>query len=290
MSGLDNSAVQCGVVKFFNATKQYGFIIIDDGPDVFFHMSDGAKVEADSITHGAKFCAHKMAVREPKAGDQLIFVPTKGLRNAAQKAKPWGYAIEYEESLATLEPVFKHVDVVHKQATAFVNMLMQQPESMWYHVYVTTLGLTRNQLVAREIADRRLQDAFRVLNGDKHTDRQNILMKARIPLDIIIEVLTYKCELSRSVYVAILKGYESILPIELLRTLQERIEQAAQSMYIVLDLCDQYYVEIRTQEVDVFTLETRLHLDDWGTDEWIPCPHGGYYKEDLCPDCRNGDM
>lgn len=270
MSGLDNSAVQYGVVKFFNATKQYGFIIIDDGPDVFFHMSDGTQVEADPVTRGAKFCTRNIALREPKAGERLIFIQTLGQPGKAMKARPWGYADEYEESLATLAPVFKPVDVVHKQAMDFVDMLLRQPTSMWYHVYVTTLGMTRGQLIAREIADRRLQDAFRVLNGDTHADRQNILMKAKIPLDVIIEVLTYKCELSRSVFVAILKGYESILPVELLRVLQERIEQAAQSMYIVLELCDQYCAANTPQGEDLFALEERLHLNDpWCTDDWI---------------------
>ena len=50
-----------GTVKFFNATKGFGFITLEDGKDIFFHVSevqgqeprDGDKVEFE-IGEGRK--------------------------------------------------------------------------------------------------------------------------------------------------------------------------------------------------------------------------------------------
>ena len=59
-----------GTVKFFNATKGFGFITQDDGKDLFFHISeiqgqepqDGDKVEFEIGESNKGPCATKVTV------------------------------------------------------------------------------------------------------------------------------------------------------------------------------------------------------------------------------------
>jgi CspA family cold shock protein len=58
-----NSAMTTGTVKWFNATKGYGFIKPDDGSnDVFLHISD----------------VQRSGLQEPREGDKLGFDVQRG--------------------------------------------------------------------------------------------------------------------------------------------------------------------------------------------------------------------
>jgi cold shock protein len=56
-----------GTVKWFNATKGYGFIQPDDGsPDVFVHVSAVERAGLDTLREGQK--VHYEVQRDPKRG------------------------------------------------------------------------------------------------------------------------------------------------------------------------------------------------------------------------------
>jgi len=58
-----------GTVKFFNVTKGFGFITMQDGKEIFFHVTN---------------CLHK----EPKEGDHVEFYIGEGKRGpAAEEVK-----------------------------------------------------------------------------------------------------------------------------------------------------------------------------------------------------------
>jgi CspA family cold shock protein len=58
-----NSAMSTGTVKWFNATKGYGFIQPDDGSkDVFLHISD----------------VQRAGIQEPREGDKLEYDLQRG--------------------------------------------------------------------------------------------------------------------------------------------------------------------------------------------------------------------
>jgi CspA family cold shock protein len=52
VEGRDNSFVTNGTVKWFNAEKGYGFIVPEDGEDVFVHFSAIQAAGYRSLTEG----------------------------------------------------------------------------------------------------------------------------------------------------------------------------------------------------------------------------------------------
>ncbi len=51
---LDNGDKRIGTVKWYNATKGYGFITIDDGRDVFVHANALKRTELVYLPEGAR--------------------------------------------------------------------------------------------------------------------------------------------------------------------------------------------------------------------------------------------
>lgn len=61
-----------GTVKWFNATKGYGFIQPDDGgPDVFVHVSAVERSDLDTLTDGQKVSYDVVEERGKKAAANL---------------------------------------------------------------------------------------------------------------------------------------------------------------------------------------------------------------------------
>jgi CspA family cold shock protein len=64
--------VTTGVVKWFNATKGFGFIQPDDGSkDVFVHISAVEKAGLSSLNEGAKVSFEEVANRGKTSAENL---------------------------------------------------------------------------------------------------------------------------------------------------------------------------------------------------------------------------
>ena len=65
--GTGGKAMPTGTVKWFNATKGYGFIQADNGgPDVFVHVSAVERAGMDALREGQKVTYEEQ--RDPKRG------------------------------------------------------------------------------------------------------------------------------------------------------------------------------------------------------------------------------
>ena len=60
-----------GTVKWFNATKGYGFIQPDTGKDVFVHISAVERAGLSSLNEGAKVSYEVVANRGKEAAENL---------------------------------------------------------------------------------------------------------------------------------------------------------------------------------------------------------------------------
>jgi CspA family cold shock protein len=65
--------VAIGTVKWFNATKGYGFITPDEGgPDVFVHISAVEKAGYTGLAEGAKISYQLMTTRTGKSAAENL--------------------------------------------------------------------------------------------------------------------------------------------------------------------------------------------------------------------------
>ena len=66
-----SAAVANGTVKWFNATKGYGFIQPDGGKDVFVHISAVEKAGYSGLAEGAKVSYEVVANRGKESAENL---------------------------------------------------------------------------------------------------------------------------------------------------------------------------------------------------------------------------
>jgi CspA family cold shock protein len=69
---LETKIVTTGVVKWFNATKGFGFIQLDSGgKDVFVHISAVEKAGLSSLIEGAKVSFEEVANKGKTSAENL---------------------------------------------------------------------------------------------------------------------------------------------------------------------------------------------------------------------------
>lgn len=92
--------MEAGRVKFFNAQagKRFGFLITDEGIEVFFHYSDGRFIkegtsEPEFGKHAIRINGNKTHLADPQKGDVIVFERVPGWKGP--KASPWGYESQW---------------------------------------------------------------------------------------------------------------------------------------------------------------------------------------------------
>lgn|SRR2546429_2750871 len=105
-----------GTVKFFDSRpgKRYGFIVREDGGEIFFHFEGGEFMKMgieEPIFTGSSTVVkggETLRLREPQKGDVLVF-QIDSSRGERIKASPWCYASSYDRLAAkmTTLPVYR---------------------------------------------------------------------------------------------------------------------------------------------------------------------------------------
>jgi hypothetical protein len=107
------ATVEFGTVIHYNPDRRFGFLKLDEGSQLFFHLHSGAIIAAGGSDpeFGALAIRSQRQTREPKIGDRLAF--RRGRSNDDRpKAEPWGYASEWEVARETIarRPVYRVFD------------------------------------------------------------------------------------------------------------------------------------------------------------------------------------
>jgi cold shock CspA family protein len=91
--------MESGYVKFFltHAEKLFGFVVDEDGKDVFFHYSSGRAVEVKGPGE-VQLVETTYPLRSPKKWDRIMF--ERADRPKGPAACPWCFEEEYEKVLA----------------------------------------------------------------------------------------------------------------------------------------------------------------------------------------------
>lgn len=100
--------METGTVKVFFATKErrYGFVLTEDGKELFFHFGDGEFVVAGESQ--PKFSGKAQifikgqahSLRDPQRDDIIMFNRKSGSRGWI--ASPWGYKSHYDRALEVI--------------------------------------------------------------------------------------------------------------------------------------------------------------------------------------------
>ncbi len=99
--------VLTGTVKKFDSDRKFGFIQLESGPDLFFHLNNGAT--ASEVNGEVVFSGKPTGT--PTEGSLLIFKIGEGKRGSA--AIPWALASDLDQVSTTAKPV-----VISKPPTA----------------------------------------------------------------------------------------------------------------------------------------------------------------------------
>lgn len=84
-----------GVIKFFDSrdNKRFGFISVDGGGEIFFHLNDSESIVAGESE--PKFSRKDLGLK-PRQGDPVVFELSRN--DKGPKAAPWGLAEEYNKA------------------------------------------------------------------------------------------------------------------------------------------------------------------------------------------------
>jgi cold shock CspA family protein len=118
--------MQKGTVKFFlpQNSKRYGFIIVEDGSEIFFHFNQGEEFRAGTTK---PIFSGRMQTRDPKTEDEVLFEIKIG-RNGP-KADPWGFAEDYERVEAEMSSTT--VYRVRREHSISGNDKKTEPTVLW---------------------------------------------------------------------------------------------------------------------------------------------------------------
>lgn len=101
------SEIERGWVKFFNPAenKRFGFIRTGNREEIFFHFGDGALVELGKYGNFQQklepdFVVGKVPGKDPRKGDEIVFLRQSGRKGKGNKACPWAFASEYDRLVA----------------------------------------------------------------------------------------------------------------------------------------------------------------------------------------------
>lgn len=115
-----------GTVIFYDKRvgKQFGFVEIAEGEQIYFHFKDGRELEI--VDHKIGFSKGEIK-NEPKMGDRIVFEITHNCEGP--KASQWAYVGEHESAMKDIAstPMYR---VVKKKTTTADNQ-PGEPEILW---------------------------------------------------------------------------------------------------------------------------------------------------------------
>lgn len=100
--------METGTIKWFNAQKLFGFIILKDGSEIWFHFNDGKPLGVDRIKKTVEFGEFQLRngvptkrLKIPVQGDGVVFEKSSNLQGP--KASPWSYKAIYDKGLEVVK-------------------------------------------------------------------------------------------------------------------------------------------------------------------------------------------
>jgi len=100
--------METGTVKWFNVQKLFGFIMAEDGLEIWFHLNDGRLMGVDRIKKTVEFSEFQSIygvptkrLKIPVQGDEVVFI--RSSNSHGPKASPWSYKAIYERGLEVIK-------------------------------------------------------------------------------------------------------------------------------------------------------------------------------------------
>jgi len=159
--------VLVGIVKWFSATKRYGFLF-RDGAEIFFHWNDRARVEeGQDIPEFVHFAFRNDYF--PKSGDSIVFITGRDWQGRP-KAHPWAFADEYVNILKSMSSVAR--DRADK-ATELVSRITLESVRQARKIFEESAKNQRQSApppktpASKSARDRRLDAIVKLIHGGK---------------------------------------------------------------------------------------------------------------------------